>query len=187
MRWSRFRRSSRAASVTEYALALGATVILVLAGLNSLEDEVTSELDDRGQSIGQPDVTGVTVSTTTTAVPTTTTPSPTTTTAAGTVSISMLASTSNWSGGKWVATVEVTLSDGSGNPVVGAEIEAEWSEPFVSETSCVTDATSNCSMTQWNLNSNRDSTTWSVVGVVASGLVYDADANVVSEIVVTRP
>ena len=162
-------------------------MLLVIAGISSLEDGVTSELDDRGSSIGNPDLSAYTAPTVTTTPPTTTTPAVTTTAPAGTVFVSALASTANWSGSKWVATVEVTITDANSDPVVGAQIEAEWSEPFVSETSCVTDGTSNCSMTQWNLNSNRDSTTWSVVSITASGLTYDAPSNVVSDIVVNKP
>ncbi|MDH3706847.1 MAG: hypothetical protein OES57_12325 [Acidimicrobiia bacterium] len=180
-------RSTRAATVTEYALALGATVLLLLAGISQLEDGVTSELEDRGDSIGQPGIAATTLPTTTTVSPTTTVAGPTTTSPTGTVFISLLASTSNWSGSKWVATVEVTIQDAGGNPVVGAEIEAEWSEPFVSETSCVTDSSSTCSMTQWNLNSSRDSTTWSVVNISAPPLTYDPALNVVSDITVNKP
>lgn len=183
----RNHRSARGAGITEYALALGAIALLLLGGLSQLEDGVTSELEDRGDSIGQPAAVSVTAPTTTAAAPTTTAPSPTTTSPAGTVFVSLLASTSNWSGSKWVATVEVTLQDGGGNPVVGAEIEAEWSEPFVSETSCVTDASSTCSMTQWNLNSSRNSTTWSVINVTAPPLTYDSALNVVSDITVNKP
>ncbi len=178
----------RGASVVEYALALGAIMLLVMAGLSTLEDGVTSELDERGSSIGVPEESGVTVTApTTTAPPTTTTPPPSTTAPPGTVFISALASAANWSGGKWVATVEVSVTDGGSNPVNGASIEAEWSEPFVSDTSCVTDTSGTCSMTQWNLNSNRPSTTWTVVSVAAPGLTYDAADNVVSTITVNRP
>lgn len=187
MSWIRRRRSDRAAGITEYALALGATALLVLAGISQLEDGVTSELEDRGESIGQPETVVVTVASTTTAAPSTTTPAPTTTSPGGSVFVSLLASTSNWSGSKWVATVEVTVQDSNGNPVVGAEIQAEWSEPFVSETSCVTDSSSTCSMTQWNLNSSRESTTWSALDVVAPPLVYDDSLNVVSDISVNKP
>ena len=42
-------------------------------------------------------------------------------------------------------------------------------------------------MTQWNLNSSRDSTTWSVVTITAEGLTYDAPSNVVSDITVNKP
>lgn len=180
-------RNERGATLAEYAMALGATVLVVVAGINQLEDDITSELDDRGNSIGEPDGDSYTSPTVTTTPPATTTPAPTTTGTVGTIHISSIASATSWSSGKWVATVEIAVRDGSNNLVAGATVEGDWALPFHNDTTCTTDSTGKCSMTQWNINATRSSTTWTVLSVAAPGFTYDSGANVVSNITINRP
>ena len=184
--------SSRGATLVEYALMLSVIVVLVVASLGGFSSNVSSELADRGNGIGDPgdfDV-GVTVTTTTppaTTVPATTIPATTTISPTATVSLSALAASAVIDGQKWVATVEITVVDDLGAVVAGATVEADWSENFASDVSCVTDGGGVCSMTQWNLNKNRASTTWSVTDIDLTGYTYDPGANVVDDIEVLNP
>ncbi len=85
------------------------------------------------------------------------------------------ASTASGKGGKWDATVTITVHDAADDPVANATISGTWSDGTAG--SCVTDGSGQCIITLSSINKNTDSVTFTVDSVSASGYAYDAGAN----------
>ena len=85
----------------------------------------------------------------------------------------------------WTATVTVGAADGGGAPVSGATISGSWSTGTAG--SCVTTGTTGSCSFSITLSRKVTSVTWSIVGVSASGYVYDASANEGSPVTVQAP
>ncbi len=85
------------------------------------------------------------------------------------------AATSAARGGKWNATVTVTVHDGSENPVANATVNGDWSNN--GSGSCTTGANGQCSISQNNISRKDSSITFTVTGVSAAGYTYDSASN----------
>lgn len=80
-------------------------------------------------------------------------------------------------GNRWDATVTITVHDDSEAPVSGANVTGGWSAGATGNSSCVTNASGQCSVTKTNLRSNIDNVTFSVSNVTKSGLTYESGSN----------
>ena len=80
-------------------------------------------------------------------------------------------------GGKWNATVAITVHDASENPVANATVSGTWSAGASGSDTCVTSGSGQCSITKNNINKNSASVTFTVGNVTATGFTYDSGAN----------
>ncbi len=80
-------------------------------------------------------------------------------------------------GGKWQATVTITIHDNNEAPVANATVNGTWSGGASGSGSCATDANGQCSITKGNINRNNSSATFSVTTVSHPANSYDAGAN----------
>jgi choice-of-anchor B domain-containing protein len=80
-------------------------------------------------------------------------------------------------GGKWNATVTVTVHDAGEVAVASATVSGSWSNGANGSDSCVTDGSGRCSITKNNVNRNRTSVTFTVDDVASGTDTYDAGAN----------
>lgn len=86
----------------------------------------------------------------------------------------------------WRATVTVAVKNSQGAAVAGALVRGQFTVGG-SAVSCTTAATGRCSVTTGTIATRTVSTTYSVLGLSGSQMIYDPAANVVSSITVARP
>lgn len=104
--------------------------------------------------------------------------------------VSALSATSAWLPGStlyWNATVTVTIVDASNVAVDGALVTGSWSGGVRGSGTCTTNSSGQCSMTSANIRKTKTSETFTVTSVTKTGSVYDAGANAVSSVTVTKP
>ncbi|NJC95717.1 MAG: hypothetical protein FIB03_05145 [Anaerolineae bacterium] len=78
----------------------------------------------------------------------------------------------------WNATVTITVHDAGHNPVAGITVTGSWSGGTTGTSSCVTNASGQCSVTSSNMNSKKTSVTFTVTGLSGgSGYTYNSSAN----------
>ncbi len=87
------------------------------------------------------------------------------------------ASTSSGRGGKWNATVEVTVHADDHGLVVGATVAGSWSAGATGSGSCVTDNSGQCTITRNNIRRTSTSATFTVNSVSHASFVYSSNAN----------
>jgi hypothetical protein len=80
-------------------------------------------------------------------------------------------------GNRWHATVSITIHNNSEAPVAGATVNGSWSNGSSGSSSCVTNASGQCTVTKNNLRSNTPSVMFTVTSVTAAGNTYNASAN----------
>jgi choice-of-anchor B domain-containing protein len=80
-------------------------------------------------------------------------------------------------GGKWDATVTVTVHDEAEAPVAGATVAGSWSAGASGSDSCQTDSNGTCSLTKASIHRNTASVAFTVDGVTHSVHGYDGSAN----------
>jgi hypothetical protein len=80
-------------------------------------------------------------------------------------------------GNRWHATVSITIHNNSEAPVAGATVNGSWSNGSSGSSSCVTNASGQCTVTKNNLRSNTPSVMFTVTNVTAAGNTYNASAN----------
>ena len=80
-------------------------------------------------------------------------------------------------GGKWNATVTITIHDDAESPVANATVNGTWSAGATGAGNCVTNGNGQCSMTRNSINRNASSVTFTVTGGTHTSLVYDEGAN----------
>jgi hypothetical protein len=83
----------------------------------------------------------------------------------------------NQTGGRWTATVTITVHNTGESPVSGATVSGSWSNGTSGSAACVTNASGQCTVTKMNLRSNISSVTFTVNNVTSSGNTYNAGAN----------
>jgi len=89
-------------------------------------------------------------------------------------------------GGKWQATVSLTVLDDLGGAVSGALASGTWSNGTNGSGACTTDTLGSCDITKGGLKNNTSSVTFTVSGVSGGSLTYNADGSVTS-LVVFKP
>jgi PKD repeat protein len=80
-------------------------------------------------------------------------------------------------GGRWNATVVITVHDDNDNPVANASVSGSWSAGANGSGSCTTDAAGTCSITKNNVKSNVSSVTFTVDTVSHATFTYQASDN----------
>ncbi len=75
-------------------------------------------------------------------------------------------------GGKWNATVTITVHDADEAAVTDATVSGSWSAGANGSGSCVTNASGQCTITRNNINKNSSSVTFTVTGVSHGTLSY---------------
>jgi uncharacterized repeat protein (TIGR01451 family) len=85
------------------------------------------------------------------------------------------AATASGKGGKWDATVTITVHDAAESSVADAMVSGTWSNGNAG--SCTTDGNGQCTTSLSSINKNTDSVTLTVDNVSASGYDYAAGAN----------
>ncbi|MFT5113804.1 MAG: hypothetical protein ACI8P9_003136, partial [Parasphingorhabdus sp.] len=88
----------------------------------------------------------------------------------------MSSNTTSGRGGKWNATITVTVGDSSHGSVDGATVDGSWSNGASGSGSCLTVA-GTCNITKNNINKNSTSATFTVNSVTHGTLTYDANDN----------
>ena len=96
-------------------------------------------------------------------------------------------STTLLKGGKWSATVTITVVDSTSSPVAGVSVSGDWSAGDAGSVSCTTDASGQCQVESGNLNKRTSSVKFSVAGLTGDGLTYDPSSNIISEITAFKP
>ncbi len=92
-------------------------------------------------------------------------------------------SVSSGPGGKWSATVTITVHDAppGHTPVANATVRGSWSDGASGSAECVTNASANapgqCSITKSNIRRNSGSVTFTVNDVTRGAASYDSGAN----------
>ena len=87
------------------------------------------------------------------------------------------ASTAPGRGGKWSATVTITVVDSTSSPVAGVSVTGGWSAGDAGSVSCTTDALGQCAVASGTLSRKVPAVTFSVTALGGDGLSYDAGAN----------
>jgi hypothetical protein len=77
----------------------------------------------------------------------------------------------------WSATVTITVHDGNHAPVAGAVVNAAWTGGATGSVSCTTLADGQCSVTKGGIKKNQNSVTFTVSGVMKTGVTYQPSAN----------
>lgn len=80
-------------------------------------------------------------------------------------------------GGRWHATVTITVHDAGDNPLVNATVSGSWSNGASGSGSCTTNGSGQCAVTKNNIKSNQSSVTFTVTNVAETTHTYDANAN----------
>jgi len=78
-------------------------------------------------------------------------------------------------GGRWDATVTITIHDGNESLIDGVTVTGSWSAG--GSGSCVTDSLGQCNLNKNNLKGNQPSVEFTVESVSNSGYVYQSSAN----------
>jgi hypothetical protein len=86
-------------------------------------------------------------------------------------------SSSLGSGGRWNATVTITVHDVGHNPVSGATVNGTWSTGVSGTGSCLTDILGECNIIKSNIKSSVSSATFTVDTVSHSSALYQPSAN----------
>lgn len=118
----------------------------------------------------------------TTPPPSETTPPP----PSSSVFVAALTDSSASAKNQWSATVTIGVKDTSGAWVPGAVVKGGFSMGG-SSVSCTTGTNGICSVKSGMIHKKHATTTYSVSGISATGLVYAASANVTNSIVVGQP
>lgn len=81
------------------------------------------------------------------------------------------------SGGKWNATVTITVHDAAHNPIANVTVSGNWSGGFTGSASCVTNASGQCSVTTGTIPKTKASVTFTVSNLTANGYTYQSSSN----------
>jgi len=73
----------------------------------------------------------------------------------------------------WNASVTITVHNASHNPVANITVTGDWSGGTTGTSSCITNASGQCSVTSSNMNSKKTSVTFSATGLAGSGYTYN--------------
>ena len=73
--------------------------------------------------------------------------------------------------------ITITLHDADHDPVSGATVSGDWSGGFAGSDSCITGGSGQCSVISDEVGKKNSSMTFTVSGVSASGLTYEAGVN----------
>ena len=73
----------------------------------------------------------------------------------------------------WNATVTITVHNASHGPAANITVTGDWSGGTTGTSSCITNASGQCSVTSSNMNSKKTSVTFSVTGLAGSGYTYN--------------
>lgn len=108
----------------------------------------------------------------------TNTPTPTNTPEPGTLMhVGDLDGSSTQNGGRWNATVTITVHDDNENPVMNATVNGSWSNGANGSGSCVTDGSGQCTITKNNIKNNIANVTFTVTSVTHASNTYNPAAN----------
>jgi hypothetical protein len=88
------------------------------------------------------------------------------------------------SGGRWDATVLLTVEDAGDAPVSGVSVTGNWSTGTNGSGSCNTNGSGQCSITKNNIKRNVNSVTFTVSNLAARGYDYAPSENEVSTSIV---
>lgn len=80
-------------------------------------------------------------------------------------------------GGKWDATITITIGDSNHSPIASATVSGIWSGGASGSDSCVTDASGQCAITINNINRNSSSATFTVADVIHASYAYSSAEN----------
>ncbi|HKI54460.1 MAG TPA: hypothetical protein VJ987_10080, partial [Anaerolineales bacterium] len=86
-------------------------------------------------------------------------------------------STSSAKGGKWNATITITVGDSNHSPIANATVSGVWSGGASGSDSCVTDANGQCAITTNNISRNSSSATFTVTDVTQVSYAYSSADN----------
>jgi hypothetical protein len=80
-------------------------------------------------------------------------------------------------GGRWNASVAITVLNQNGLPVSGATVSGSWSNGANGNANCTTGATGQCTVVKNKIKGTASSVTFTVNNVTAAGFTYNASAN----------
>jgi hypothetical protein len=89
-------------------------------------------------------------------------------------------------GGKWQATVSLTVFDDLNDAVSGVLASGTWSNGTNGSGSCTTDSSGSCDISKGGLKNNTSSVTFTVSDVSGGSLTYDAGGSATS-VVISKP
>jgi serine protease len=100
------------------------------------------------------------------------------------VHVSAMTATKSVKGNKWNATITITVRDQNNATVSGVTVSGSWSGAKTGTATCTTGTNGTCSVTASNMSGS--SVTFTVTNLEKSGYTYNATANVISSLTVTK-
>jgi len=100
------------------------------------------------------------------------------------IHVGALSATKSVKPSKWNATVTITVLDQNNTAVSGVVVTGSWSGAKTGTVTCTTGTTGTCSVTASNMTGT--SVTYTVTNLAKTGYTYNASANVVTSITVTK-
>jgi cyanophycinase len=79
--------------------------------------------------------------------------------------------------GRWDATILITVHDASHNPVAGVTVTGVWSNGATGTSSCITNASGQCSVTKIGTRTTVNSVAFTVTNATHSSLTYQPTSN----------
>ncbi len=143
----------------------------------SVPDPTETPLPTATQSAPDPTTTPIVAATSTPPAPT-----PTIVPSGGQMHISNIEAITEVSGrNKWNMEVKITVVDETNSPLSGVTVAGYWSGGTSGESSCMSDANGQCSVSRTGL-SQRKTVSFTVSDMTRNGYNYDADANAVTSV-----
>jgi len=94
-----------------------------------------------------------------------------------TIHIGDLDATSTSQGGKWTASVTITVHDASHNPIANATVSGSWSNGASGTASCTTGTNGQCSVSISNISNGSHSVTLTINNVTHATFAYISGSN----------
>jgi hypothetical protein len=106
-----------------------------------------------------------------------TTPTNTPTSGGTAMHVGDLDGTSTSQGGRWTATVTITVHDANHNPVANVTVTGNWSNGATGTASCTTGSNGQCSVNKSNIRNAKKSVTFTVNNVTRTNYTYASASN----------
>ncbi len=171
------RKRQRGAAIIEYAFVVALIVVPITAVIDDVQAAEKDHLESSAQRVGTPEEFASVVQ-----------PSGNGNAASGTnttvatslqASIAMTGTASTQGSQKWTSVVVIRVVDGSGNPILDAEITGTWQRVYAdgtvtSETAhCSSNSAGDCTLSLWNLRKRPhsqavDETVFTVTALTAT-------------------
>lgn len=162
--------------MVEYALGIALIALVSIGALSSLADSSGDRLEKRAVTIGTPVEDGVVVPTLPPPGPTVPGGPPGTVPVIQAAEVGALTGAASDDGNRWTATVQVSVRDASGNPIVGAVVQGMWTGASTQSGQCTTLASGGCTLTHVKIKDSQPNTVFTLSTITGDNVTYAAPA-----------